>query len=152
MMGTDCSNSTSDILLDTNPMIKLPENQNQFLNLKIKECDQLKAKNQKLQKKVKQMKSEIIDKDQIIGNYKNLSKEMRLLRDQWRMSEDLRDQQNAQIKKLQDQLFQANRENTKLKKKVGKLKEKVSNPIKVVFEEKEPSISTTKKLKKSIKD
>ncbi len=98
------------------------------------------------------MKSEILDKDQIIGNYKNLSREMRLLRDQWRMSEDMRDQQNAQIKKLQDQLFQANRENTKLKKKVGKLKEKVSNPMKVVFEEKEPSISTTKKLKKQIKD
>ena len=48
-------------------------------------------------------------------------------------------------------MFQANRDNAKLKKKVGKLKEKASNPMKVVFEERD-QVSASKKSKKTIKE
>eukprot|EP00347_Sterkiella_histriomuscorum_P015231 403357812 len=114
----------------------LPQNQKQLLDLKIKEVENLKSKNLKLKKKVKLMKSEITEKDQVISNYKNLNKELRTLKDQYRLSEDLRDQQALQVKKLQQQLAQFNKENSKLKRKLVKQKEKENMPIKVTIEDK----------------
>ncbi|CDW78618.1 UNKNOWN [Stylonychia lemnae] len=102
---------------------------------KAKECEMYKQKCFKYQKKIKLLKSELQEKDTIINNYKNLNKELKTIKDQYRMSEDIRDQQTQQLKKLQALLQQSQKEIAKYRKKFTKLKEKENMPIKVMIED-----------------
>ena len=62
------------------------------------------------------LKSALSDKDKLLVKQKNIYKEIKLMKDQWRASETIRSDQAKQIRDLQIRLVTAEKENKKLRK------------------------------------
>ena len=82
----------------------------------------MKEKLKKAQKQIKKQKLEISDKDMIINNQRGLAKEIKTMKEQWRVSEEIRNEQMKMIKGLQQQISQQAKDYHKLKKKYEKVK------------------------------
>ena len=69
------------------------------------------------------LKSQLADKEKLISKQKNIYKEIKAMKDQWRASETIRTDQVKQIRDLQIQLLTAQNENKKLRKHFNRASE-----------------------------
>ena len=89
--------------------------------MKIKEAEEYREKYKKMKKKERRTREQLMEKEKLLYNYKSLQKELKIMKDQWKVSEELRNEQKRQLRHVGEQLKVALKENSKLKKKFQKI-------------------------------